>query len=75
MTRTVENRLRVVAGRVSWRGVILWRSKQRHCRTHTAASIWVTAGIGLAAGAGLYGLSVMVALLAFIVLRLPHIRD
>ncbi len=41
----------------------------------TAASIWVTAGIGLAAGAGLYGLSVMVALLAFIVLRLPHIRD
>lgn len=41
----------------------------------TAASIWVTAGIGLAAGAGLYGLSVMIALLAFIVLRLPHIRD
>ena len=41
----------------------------------TAASIWVTAGIGLAAGAGLYGLSVMIALLAFIVLRLPHMRD
>jgi putative Mg2+ transporter-C (MgtC) family protein len=41
----------------------------------TAASIWVTAGLGLAAGCGLYALAVMIALLATIVLRLPHIRD
>jgi putative Mg2+ transporter-C (MgtC) family protein len=41
----------------------------------TAASIWVTAGIGLAAGCGLYPLAVAVAILALIVLRLPHIKD
>jgi len=41
----------------------------------TAASIWVTAGVGLAAGCGLYLLALAVALLATIVLRLPHIRD
>jgi putative Mg2+ transporter-C (MgtC) family protein len=41
----------------------------------TAASIWVTAALGLAAGTGLYVLAVAVAVLALIVLRLPHIRD
>ena len=41
----------------------------------TAASIWVTAGVGLAAGCGLYVLAVAVALLALLVLRLPHIKD
>ena len=41
----------------------------------TAASIWVTAGVGLATGCGLYALAIGVALLALIVLRLPHIRD
>lgn len=41
----------------------------------TAASIWITAGIGLAAGCGLHLLAGVVALLALIVLRLPHIKD
>jgi putative Mg2+ transporter-C (MgtC) family protein len=41
----------------------------------TAASIWVTAGIGVAAGCGLYPLAVAVAVLALIVLRLPHVKD
>jgi putative Mg2+ transporter-C (MgtC) family protein len=41
----------------------------------TAASIWVTAGIGLAAGCGMYVLAVAVTALSVIVLRLPHIRD
>jgi putative Mg2+ transporter-C (MgtC) family protein len=41
----------------------------------TAASIWVTAGVGLATGCGLYALAVAVTLLALLVLRLPHIKD
>ncbi len=36
----------------------------------TAASIWVTAAIGLAAGAGLYALSAIAALLTLIVLMI-----
>jgi putative Mg2+ transporter-C (MgtC) family protein len=38
----------------------------------TAATIWVTAGIGLAAGAGLYILAPAVAAMALIILILPH---
>ncbi len=38
----------------------------------TAASIWAVAAIGLAAGAGLYIVSVVAAILTFIVLVLPH---
>lgn len=41
----------------------------------TAASIWVTAAIGLTAGCGLYAQAVVIALLAAIVLRLPHVKD
>ncbi|MCK5212311.1 MAG: MgtC/SapB family protein [Dehalococcoidia bacterium] len=41
----------------------------------TAASIWVTAGIGVAAGCGLYLLATVVAVLAIIVLELPRGRD
>jgi putative Mg2+ transporter-C (MgtC) family protein len=38
----------------------------------TAATIWVAAGIGLAAGAGLYILAPVVTILVFIILILPH---
>ena len=38
----------------------------------TAATIWVVAGIGLAAGAGLYLASAVVTVIALIVLLLPH---
>lgn len=41
----------------------------------TAASIWVTAGIGLAAGAGLYLLALGVTIVTLVVLELPKIRD
>ena len=41
----------------------------------TAASIWVAAAVGLAAGAGLYLLSVVAAALSLIVLFLPKIRE
>ena len=38
----------------------------------TAATIWAVAAIGLAAGAGLYLVSVVTAAITFIVLLLPH---
>ena len=38
----------------------------------TAATIWVVAAIGLAAGAGLYLISVLAAVIIVIVLILPH---
>ena len=38
----------------------------------TAATIWVVAAIGLAAGAGLYLVSAVVTAIALIVLLLPH---
>jgi len=41
----------------------------------TASSIWVTAGIGLAAGCGLYLLALAVTVIALVVLELPRIRD
>lgn len=40
----------------------------------TAATIWVTAAVGVAAGAGLYLISVVVAVLSLIVLFLPKIK-
>ena len=40
----------------------------------TAACIWVTAAIGLAAGAGLYLIAAITALIMVIVLMLPKIR-
>jgi len=40
----------------------------------TAASIWVTAAVGVAAGAGLYLLSVIVAVLSVIVLLIPKMK-
>jgi putative Mg2+ transporter-C (MgtC) family protein len=40
----------------------------------TAASIWVTAAVGVAAGAGLYLLSAVVAVVSLIVLFLPRIK-
>ncbi|MBN1856382.1 MAG: MgtC/SapB family protein [Dehalococcoidia bacterium] len=41
----------------------------------TAASIWVTAGIGVAAGCGLYLLAGVVAVLTVVVLELPRVRE
>ena len=38
----------------------------------TAATIWAVAGIGLAAGAGLYLVSAVATVIALIVLFLPH---
>jgi putative Mg2+ transporter-C (MgtC) family protein len=41
----------------------------------TAASIWATASIGLAAGAGMYLIALIVAAITVIVLMIPRIKD
>ena len=40
----------------------------------TAASVWIAAAIGMAAGTGLYLISVVVAVLAVLVLMIPRAR-
>jgi putative Mg2+ transporter-C (MgtC) family protein len=40
----------------------------------SAASIWITAGIGMAAGAGMYLISFIVAVIAVLVLMIPKIK-
>jgi putative Mg2+ transporter-C (MgtC) family protein len=40
----------------------------------TAASVWVSAGIGLAAGAGFYFISIIVTVIVLGILFIPHIR-
>jgi len=39
----------------------------------TAATAWVAAGIGLAAGAGFYWISIIVTVIVVIILFIPHI--
>jgi len=38
----------------------------------TAATIWITAGIGLAAGAGMYIIAAVTTFLVLVILLLPH---
>jgi putative Mg2+ transporter-C (MgtC) family protein len=52
-------------------GTILHRTRFVEGLT-TAASIWVIAAIGMAAGAGLYIISAVTTVIVFIVLLLPH---
>jgi putative Mg2+ transporter-C (MgtC) family protein len=40
----------------------------------TAASVWIVAAIGMAAGAGLYLVAAIVALLCVIILMIPKVR-
>ncbi len=55
-------------------GVILHRSGGAVIGLTTAATIWLSSGIGLAAGAGMYLLSVMATALTVIALLLPHLN-
>ena len=41
----------------------------------TAATIWVVAGIGLAAGAGMYIITPVATAIVLIILYIPHPRD
>mgnify|MGYP002396063868 CR=1 FL=1 len=53
-------------------GVILHREGGVVAGLTTAATVWTVAGIGLAAGAGLYIVSVVATALALGILFIPH---
>lgn len=58
-------------------GVIIrgLRGKEEHVAgLTTAASMWVTAAIGLAAGVGLYLAAILVAILVALVLMIPRVQ-
>jgi putative Mg2+ transporter-C (MgtC) family protein len=56
-------------------GVILrGRSEEEVAGLTTAATIWVTAGVGLAAGAGMYLVAVIAAAIIVGILLLPKVR-
>lgn len=69
---------RVAAGVVAGVGFIgagvIFRGEEGVAGLTTAASIWIVAAIGLAAGAGLYLISVIVTLIAVGILMIPRIR-
>jgi putative Mg2+ transporter-C (MgtC) family protein len=55
-------------------GVILHRTGGEVVGLTTAATVWAVAGIGLAAGSGLYIISVVATALTLAVLFIPHLR-
>ncbi len=55
-------------------GVILHRTGGVVVGLTTAATIWTVAGIGIAAGAGKYLISVAATVLVLVILLLPHIH-
>jgi len=55
-------------------GVILHRTGGVVTGLTTAATIWTVAGIGMAAGAGLYIVSSVATALALVILVLPHVH-
>ncbi len=69
---------RVAAGIVAGVGFIgagvIFRGEEGVAGLTTAASIWVTAAIGLAAGAGLYLIAVIVTLVTIGVLMIPPVH-
>jgi putative Mg2+ transporter-C (MgtC) family protein len=73
----ITDQARIAAGIVTGigflgAGVILRRDDSNVVKgLTTAATIWITAGIGMAAGSGLYLLSVVITVLVFLVLIIP----
>jgi putative Mg2+ transporter-C (MgtC) family protein len=55
-------------------GVILHRTGGAVVGLTSAATIWAVAGIGMAAGAGMYIISGAATVLALVVLLLPHLH-
>lgn len=69
---------RVAAGVVAGVGFIgagvIFRGEEGVAGLTTAASIWIVAAIGLAAGAGLYLISAIVTIITIGVLMIPRVR-
>ena len=55
-------------------GVILHRTGGAVIGLTSAATIWAVAGIGMAAGAGLYIIAAVATVLALVILLLPHLH-
>jgi putative Mg2+ transporter-C (MgtC) family protein len=55
-------------------GIILHREGGHVVGLTTAATTWAMAGIGMAAGAGLYLLSAAATVLIFLILLIPHLH-
>ena len=55
-------------------GVILHRNGGAVVGLTSAATIWAVAGIGMAAGTGLYIISAVATVLALVILLLPHLK-
>jgi putative Mg2+ transporter-C (MgtC) family protein len=55
-------------------GVILHRSGGVVLGLTSAATIWTVAGIGMAAGAGMYYVAPAATVLALVILLLPHLK-
>jgi len=55
-------------------GGVIFRGEESVAGLTTAATIWVTAAIGLATGAGLYSISIIAALITVGILMIPKIR-
>ena len=53
-------------------GLIMHRNGEMVAGLTTAATIWVIAGIGLAAGAGLYIAAAVATVIVLIILLIPH---
>ncbi len=74
----IEDKARVAAGIVTGigflgAGAIIRRGESGAVKgLTTAATIWITAGIGMAAGAGMYIIAPVATLLVMIVLLLPR---
>jgi len=56
-------------------GAIIRREEGMIGGLTTAATIWVVAGIGLAAGAGMYVIAPVATAIVLIVLYIPHPKD
>ena len=55
-------------------GMIMFRDSRTRGLT-TAGGLWVTAGVGMAAGAGLYGMALVVTVLVLLILTLVNILE
>jgi putative Mg2+ transporter-C (MgtC) family protein len=55
-------------------GIILHRSGGAVVGLTTAATMWTVAGIGVAAGAGLYMLSIAATFITLVALLMPHLH-
>lgn len=50
---------------------VIWKDNTNNRGLTTAANLWITSGVGLAIGLGLYDIVVITAMLMFLAMKLP----